>query len=120
MKISCTRHLIQYFHAYCLSLRHTNGEVPIFYWRRTDSLAWWDYFDEKNPGKTKSITIDVGNVDSVKVIETIPNAEWGKDLKDKDYPKFFNTDVKKVSNGKVSFDLKEKPVFVEIEGKAII
>src|SRR4030066_827729 len=80
-------------------------------------IAWWDYFDEKKPGKTKSITIDVGNIESVKVTETIPNAEWGKDLKGNDYPKFFKTEVKKVSNGKVSFDLREKPVFVEIEGK---
>jgi hypothetical protein len=63
------------------------------------------------------MTIDVGNVESVKITETIPNAEWGKDLNDKDYPKFFKTEVKKVSNGKVSIELSEKPVFVEIEGK---
>jgi hypothetical protein len=80
-------------------------------------VAWWDYFDENKPGKTKSITIDVGNIESVKVTETIPNADWGKDLKGSDYPKFFKTEVKKVSNGKVSFDLKEKPVFVEIAEK---
>lgn len=57
-------------------------------------------------------------IDTFSSFETIPNAKWGKDLKD--YPKFFKTEVKKVSNGKVSFDLGEKPVFVEIEGKAII
>jgi hypothetical protein len=79
-------------------------------------IAWWDYFDEKKPAKTKTLNIDVGNVESVKITETIPNAEWGADLKDKEYPKFFNTAVRKVSNGKVSFDLGEKPVFVEIEG----
>ena len=80
-------------------------------------IAWWDYFDEKKPGKTKSITIDVGNIESVKVTETIPNAEWGKDLKESSYPTFFKTETKKASNGKVSVDLKEKPVFVEVEGK---
>ncbi|MGB9716781.1 MAG: hypothetical protein ACPL1G_10335 [Thermodesulfovibrionales bacterium] len=46
-------------------------------------IAWWDYFDEKKPAKTKTITIDVGNVASIKITETIPNVERGKDLKDK-------------------------------------
>jgi hypothetical protein len=59
----------------------------------------------------------VGNIESVKVTETIPNADWGKDLKESNYPNFFKTEIKKASNGKVSFDLKEKPVFVEIAGK---
>ncbi|OGL44484.1 MAG: hypothetical protein A2W05_00025 [Candidatus Schekmanbacteria bacterium RBG_16_38_10] len=77
-------------------------------------IAWWDYFDEKKPGKTKTITIDVGNIESVKVTETIPNADWGKELKESNYPSFFKTEIKKVSNGKVSFDLGEKPVFVEV------
>jgi hypothetical protein len=95
-------------HLYLYKLMKKNGQ-PLY-------IAWWDYFDEKEPGKAKSITIDVGNIKSVKVTETIPNAEWGKDLKEKDYPKFFKTELKKVINGKVSFDLGEKPVFVEIEG----
>ena|SRR3990170_5420194 len=80
-------------------------------------IAWWDYFDEKKPGKTKTIIIDVGNIESVRVTETIPNAEWGSDLKGNDYPKFFKTEVKKVTDGKVSFELGEKPVFVEIAEK---
>lgn len=53
----------------------------------------------------------------MKVTETIPDAEWGADLKSSDYHKFFKTEVKKVSNGKVFVDLKEKPVFIEIVGK---
>ncbi|MGB9715799.1 MAG: hypothetical protein ACPL1G_05275 [Thermodesulfovibrionales bacterium] len=77
-------------------------------------IAWWDYFDERKPIKTKTMSTDLGNVDSVKVTETIPNAEWGKDLKDKEYPKFFKMEVRKVSNGKVTFDLGEKPVFIEV------
>jgi hypothetical protein len=83
-------------------------------------IAWWDYFDEKEPGKTKSINIDVGNVESVKITEAIPDAEWGKDLKESNYPDFFKTEVKKVSNGKVVFALEEKPVFAEIEGKTLL
>jgi hypothetical protein len=79
--------------------------------------SWWDQFVifEKKPGKTKTMNIDVGNVDSVKITETIPNADWGKNLKDKDYPNFFKTEVKKVIDGKVSLDLWEKPVFMEVE-----
>jgi hypothetical protein len=92
-------------HLYLYKFIKKNGQ-PLY-------IAWWDYFDEKKPGKTKSITIDVGNIESVKVTETIPNAEWGAELKSSDYPKFFKTEVKKVSNGKISIDLKEKPVFVE-------
>ncbi|OGW47165.1 MAG: hypothetical protein A2Y66_09130 [Nitrospirae bacterium RBG_13_41_22] len=96
-------------HLYLYKLIKKNGQ-PLY-------VAWWDYFDEKKPGKTKSITIDVGNIESVKVTETIPNAEWGADLKEKEYPNFFKTEIKKVVDGKVSFDLKEKPVFVEAKGK---
>jgi hypothetical protein len=98
-------------HLYLYKLIKKTGQ-PLY-------IAWWDYFDKKEPGKTKTMTIDVGNIESVKVTETIPNAEWGKDLKESNYPNFFKTEVKKVSNGKVSFDLGEKPVFVEIEGKTI-
>jgi hypothetical protein len=99
-------------HLYLYKFTKKNGQ-PLY-------IAWWDFFDEKKPGKIKSITIDVGNVESVKITETITNAEWGVDLKEKDYPKFFKTEVKKVTDGKVSLTLGEKPVFVEIEGKAII
>lgn len=98
-------------HLYFYKLTKKNSQ-PLY-------IAWWDYFDEKKPGKTKTITIDVGNVESVKITETIPNAEWGADLKDKDYPNFFKTEVKKVTDGKVSLTLSEKPVFVEIEEKQL-
>jgi hypothetical protein len=60
----------------------------------------------------------IGNIESVKVTETIPNAEWGAGLKDIDYPNFFKAEIKAVNNRKVSFDLQEKPVSVEIEGKS--
>jgi len=96
-------------HLYLYKLMKKNGQ-PLY-------IVWWDYFDEKVPIKSKPVTIDVGNVESIKVTETIPNASWGADLKEKEYPKFFKTEVKKVSNKKVSFDLSEKPVFVEIAGK---
>lgn len=94
-------------HLYLYKFNKKNGK-PLY-------IAWWDYFDEKEPSKTKTITMEVGKVESVRITEAIPNAEWGADLKDKDYPRFFKTEVKKVSNGKVSFQLSEKPVFVEIE-----
>jgi hypothetical protein len=96
-------------HLYLYKLMKKNGQ-PLY-------IAWWDYFDEKKPGKTKTMTIEAGNIESIKITEAIPNAEWGADLKEKDYPKFFKTEVKKVVDGNVFFDLKEKPVFVEVEKK---
>lgn len=97
-------------HLYLYKLMKKTGQ-PLY-------IAWWDYFDEKKPLKTKTITIDMGNVKSVKITETIPNAEWGEDLKDSNYPNFFKTEVKKVTDGKVSFNLGRKPVFVEVGEKA--
>jgi hypothetical protein len=94
-------------HLYLYKIIKKNGQ-PMY-------IAWWDYFDEKARPQMKPITIDVGNVGSVKITETIPNAEWGADLRGEDYPNFFESEVKGVSNGKVSIYLKEKPVFVEIE-----
>ena len=77
-------------------------------------IAWWNYFDERGPIKTKTITLDVGKVESVKITEAIPDAEWGANLKKDNYPKLFKTNTSKATKGTVSFILGDRPVFVEI------
>jgi len=79
--------------------------------------AWWDYFNETDTNGTKSLSIDVGDVELLKITETIPNAEWGGSLSEKDYPRFFLAEVKKVTNGKVFLKLGKKPIFIEIPEK---
>jgi hypothetical protein len=64
------------------------------------------------------ITIDIGNINSVKITEAVPNAESGKDLDENDYPNFFNTDVITANNGIIIITLRQSPVFIE-ETKAI-
>ncbi|MBU4070007.1 MAG: hypothetical protein KJ646_03410, partial [Nanoarchaeota archaeon] len=74
-------------------------------------VVWWDYFDDT--GSSKTISLDVGSISSVKITEAVPNAESGADLDENNYPDFFNTETKTASGGKVEITLGESPVFVE-------
>jgi hypothetical protein len=81
-------------------------------------VAWWDWFDET--GNSKTITIDVGNINSVKITEAVPDAESGADLDENDYPHFFNIETKAANNGEITITLVKNPVFIEeIESKQI-
>ena len=84
--------------------KFTKNSKPIW-------VVWWDYFDDT--GTSKTITLDVGDFDSVIVTEAVPDAESGADLNENDYPNFFNTETKTVNSGKISLTLGESPVFVE-------
>jgi hypothetical protein len=77
-------------------------------------IAWWNYFDENKPIKTKTISLNVGKVESVRITEAIPDAEWGANLKEKNYPNFFKTKTSKVDQGKVALILGRRPLFVEV------
>jgi len=72
-------------------------------------VAWWDYFDDTTSSKT--ISVDVGDINSVKITEAVPKYESGKEVTD--YNTAFNTETKTVSGGKVEIILGEIPVFVE-------
>jgi hypothetical protein len=72
-------------------------------------VAWWDYFDDS--GTEKSITIYVGDINSVKITESVPKYETGKEVTD--YSTAFNAETKTASGGKVTITLGESPVFVE-------
>ncbi|NIA29627.1 MAG: T9SS type A sorting domain-containing protein [Actinobacteria bacterium] len=79
-------------------------------------IAWWDLFDELNysEGDTKVISLEVGDVDSVRITETVPDAESGADLNENDYPAFFASETKPVTNGIAIITLGENPVFIEL------
>lgn len=74
-------------------------------------VAWWDYFDDT--GSSKTISLDVGSISSVKITEAVPDAEDGSKINANDYPDFFETETKIASSGKVKITLGESPVFVE-------
>lgn len=72
-------------------------------------VAWWDYFEETAGSKT--FTLDVGGIKTVKITEAIPKYEAGKDVAN--YNTAFNTETKAVSGGTVTIILSDKAVFVE-------
>lgn len=74
-------------------------------------VVWWDYFDDD--GSSKTVTLNVGNLNSVKITEAVPDAESGIELNEGDYPNFFRMETKTVSNGQVTITLGESPIFVE-------
>jgi len=57
--------------------------------------------------------LDAGSINPVKITEAVPDAISGADLDGGDYPDFFNTEIKSVSNNQVTITLTESPVFVE-------
>lgn len=78
-------------------------------------VAWWDYFADSSyvHGNTKSVNLKIGNADSVRIIETVPDAQSGADLNPDEYPAFFASETKPVTNGTATIILGENPVFVE-------
>lgn len=80
-----------------------NKETNIPTW-----VAWNDNAQEQ------TITLNVGDIGSVKITEAVPDAESGVDLDKSDYPNFFKTETKTVSKkGTVALTLGENPIFVE-------
>ena len=68
-------------------------------------VAWND-----NAGE-KQITISGINSSSIKITEAVPNYSSGKDVTN--YSAAFKTEVKQITNGKLTITLDEAPVFVE-------
>ena len=84
--------------------RFTKDSKPIW-------VIWWDYFDDT--GSSKTVTLDVGNLNYVKITASIPNAESGADLDENDYPNFFKTEIEQATSEKVTITLGRNPVFIE-------
>ena len=95
-----------------------SDNVYVYKFTKKDSgnpvyVAWWDYFDDT--GSSKTVTLDVGNIDQVEVTEAIPNADRGADLDENDYPIFFKAETKTVTYGQVDITLGDSPVFIEVK-----
>ncbi|MBP7732809.1 MAG: hypothetical protein KA140_03480 [Caldisericia bacterium] len=72
-------------------------------------VCWYDWWTGKD--KTKKVTIKLSN-GKWNIYEAIPNKDSGKNVKDTDYPKFFTSTTKTVSNGKLELTLGTKPLIV--------
>lgn len=72
-------------------------------------VCWFDWWTDKD--KTKKVAINVENGKWI-VTEAVPNKESGKNVKDADYPKFFKSTDKDVSDGTLEFVIGAKPMIV--------
>jgi GH35 family endo-1,4-beta-xylanase len=70
-------------------------------------VAW------NNNEQSKTIILDVGNLKSIKITETVPNYESGLEVAD--YSTAFNTKTRTTSNSQVTINLGQNPVFIEEE-----
>lgn len=79
-------------------------------------VVWWDWFYDTDyeEGNTMIVDLAVGDVDSVIIIQAVPDAESGADLDENDFPDFFATESKQVVEGTVTITLGINPVFVEV------
>lgn len=69
----------------------------------------WVAWNDNEEGK--QITLSGINSSSLKITESVPNYDSGKDIED--YPNAFSTKTEGVENGKVTLKIKDRPVFVE-------
>lgn len=76
-------------------------------------IAWWDYFDDISYPEADSSLLTLSEISSNQVIVTnaVPNDIAGIYITD--FNTAFVTDTLNVTNGSVSFYLKESPVFIE-------
>ncbi|GBD96183.1 MAG TPA: hypothetical protein ENG83_06565 [Nitrospirae bacterium] len=95
-----------------------SGNVHIYKFTKDNNsiyVAWWDYFDEAGyqEGDTKTIAFDIDFTGDALITDAVPNAVSGAVLDENNYPDFFETETKSVTNGQVTITLGENPVFVE-------
>ena len=76
-------------------------------------IAWRDYFDDT--GASKTVTLPVGNIKSVKIIEAVPNVASGAEINKKEYLNFFTTETQQVRNGEIILTLQERPIFIVMQ-----
>jgi len=61
----------------------------------------------------QTITLNLGDMNSAKITQAVPNAENGLGLNEADYPNFFATEIIAVSNGVATITLDDIPLFME-------
>lgn len=85
-----------------------SDNVYIYKFMKNGEPIWVAWNDDS---ESKTISLDIGSIGSVKITEAVPKYESGKEVTD--YNTAFNTETKTVSGGKVEIILEESPVFVE-------
>ena len=89
------------------TIQEKNG-IYIYKFTKQGKSIWVAWNDSK---EQKEITISGITLKQIKITESVPKYESGKDVTD--YNTAFNTETKTVSGGKITITLKDKPVFVE-------
>ena len=87
-----------------------SGDVYIYKFDKNGKDVWVAWNDNSD---TQTITLDVDNINSVKITEATPKYETGKEVAD--YNTALNTETNKVGSGKAIIILGESPVFIEGE-----
>lgn len=75
--------------------------------KETGKSTWVAWNDNAN---LQTITLNVRDIKSVKLIEAVPKYETGKEILD--YSTAFNIETKNVNNNQVSITLEDVPIFV--------
>ena len=84
------------------------NDVYVYKFTKNGKSIWVAWNDNSSSQK---ISLNVGNLDSVKITEAVPKYESGKEVTN--YSTAFNEETKTVNNGKIIITLGEVPVFVE-------
>ncbi len=87
---------------------HESDNVYIYKFIKNGEPIWVAWNDNS---ASKSITLDVGNINSAKITEAVPKYETGQEVID--YSTAFNIETKTASNGKIKIKSTETPVFIE-------
>lgn len=76
-------------------------------------VAWWDFFNHRGR-RSERCTLDVSalNAKRVRIVEMVPNAKSGADLKAADYPEFFRRWDAEVRAGRIAVTLGKRPVLI--------
>lgn len=84
------------------------NDIYIYKFNKNGRSIWVAWNDNAN---SQTVSLNVGDIQAVKITEAIPKYESGKDVTD--YNTAFNAEIKNVINNQVSITLGDKPVFVE-------
>jgi len=89
-----------------------SNDIHIYKFTRqeTGEPIWVMWNDNPYP---QTITLNLGDMNSAKITQAVPNAENGLGLNEADYPNFFATEIIAVSNGVATITLDDIPLFME-------
>ncbi|MFH1000909.1 MAG: hypothetical protein V1783_08715 [Bacteroidota bacterium] len=89
------------------TIQESDG-VYIYKFTKNGKPIWVAWNDNS---QSKAVSLDIGNIKSVQVTETVPKYESGKEVTD--YGAAFNAESKTVQNRQITLTLNDVPVFVE-------